>query len=86
MQLLPGTAARAADTARALALLTPAPASLRRRSDRANWLLWLLLPLLALAGLTHCATPRAASEAHSVRSEKAHPAHARYEWRNGDDD
>lgn len=50
VQLLPATAAHAAQTAQMLRLMQPA-APLRADSDRANWLLWLLVPLLLLAGL-----------------------------------
>lgn len=75
VQLLPGTAAHVADTARMLQLLQPAPEPLRAGSDRANGLLWLLLAVLLLAGLSNCKPSQAAR-----RHRDEHPAPGRYTW------
>lgn len=80
VQLLPGTAAHAADTANMLALLTPTPRESRAlaalpagiTARTGNRALWLLLPLLLLAGLmTHCTSPRKAAQ---QRHREEHPA------------
>lgn len=49
------------------------------RSRRADFIPWLLVALLVLAGLTHC-TPARKTAAKRYRTEHHAPAHGRYDW------
>ena len=86
IQLLPGTATHAADTARMLQLMQPTP-----REERAlaalpagitartgNYALWLLLSLL-LAYAVSCSPARKAAEQRH-RDEHAAPTAGRFAW------
>lgn len=92
IQLLPGTAAHAADTAHMLRLMQPTPGAARAlaalpagiTARTGNRALWLLLALL-LAYAVSCTPARQAAEQRH-RDEHATPTAGRYDWQWDDTD
>ena len=72
-----------ATTATAFTPKTNSTLPLRAQSERANGLLWLLLSVLVLAGLTQCHPARQAAQQHHRHK---HAAPGRYEWHWADRD